>query len=179
MFLRAINNRINRVITFGRRVSSSSIPIQNPDSKPGPVGLDYLKATFKWENFTIFVGVIALVGDFVYLNLQGKENSTALKDLRAVVDDSVKDLRAVVDDSNKENRELMKSSAKENRSLLESSNKENRSLLESSNKETRDNFHNLLVSLNSSSQNRPYGGDFPPIGTPPSRPPTPPRTPID
>ena len=72
MFFRAFK-RINRATTIGRRVSSSSIPIQNPDPKPGPVGLDYIKATFTtlftWENFPIYVVAIAFAGDIVYINL--------------------------------------------------------------------------------------------------------------
>ncbi len=74
MFFRAFN-RINRATTIGRRASSSSIPIQNPNLN---VGLDYIKATFKWENFPLFVVAVAFAGDIVYINLQGKATATSV-----------------------------------------------------------------------------------------------------
>ena len=59
-FLRAFN-RFNRFFPSGRRVSSSSIPIQIPDPKPGPVGFDFVKAAIKWENFPTVVVVLGFL----------------------------------------------------------------------------------------------------------------------
>ena len=187
MFLRAVN-RVNRLL------SSSSIPIQNPvDPKPPPgrVGFEFMKDALKWENFPSVVIILGLFGDYIYTKYQGNATTSnlqsldnAVKELRVEMQSSAKEMRQEVQSSAKEMRVEVQSSAKENRMLVESTAKASRVMeqiiaarQESTAKETREMFQNLLFSLNSSSQRRPYGAYFPPISTPPSRPPAPPQTP--
>ena len=77
MFFRAFN-RINRATTIGRRVSSSSIPIQNPDPKPGPAGVDFVKAAIKWENIPavlVALGFLAGIEDSNHARFSLAEDS--------------------------------------------------------------------------------------------------------
>ena len=122
MFLRAFN-RFNRFFPIGRRVSSSSIPIQSPDPTPGPVGFDYIKAALKWENIPAVVVALGFLGNLIYLDFQVRETATnnkasfdkiimKLDNADMKLDNAVKELRALLESSAKENRALLESSAK-------------------------------------------------------------------